>query len=369
MLERMNRYMDLVKNKSILLRDLEQLLNDKSIDWENFRNKRILITGATGLVGSMIIRSLLYVDAKLGLGIELIAVIRNEKKAESIYKDYQNDKRLYFVQMDLSQEIDLNTIHGKIDYVIHAAAVTTSKEMVTNPVGTINAAILGTKNMLELAVQKKCQGFVYISSMEIYGQTISPECTREEDLGYIDISSVRSCYPEGKRMCECMCNSYASQFGINVKSARLAQTFGAGVLKSENRVFAQFAKSVLKQEDIVLHTFGKSEGNYVYTIDAVKAILMLLYKGKSGEAYNIVNEENHTTIRDMAELVINILADGKSKVVIDVPKDKNKFGYAPDVKMRLCAKKMNKLGWKASVNLKEAYLRLAEWMKESDMVN
>jgi nucleoside-diphosphate-sugar epimerase len=217
--------------------------------------------------------------------------------------------------------------------------------------------------MLRLAVEKKVKAFVYISSMEIYGQPKNEGKTAEKDLGYVDIGTVRSCYPEGKRMCECLCTAYAAQYGVNVKSARLAQTFGAGVLPTENRVFAQFARSAVNGEDIVLHTTGESEGNYVYTADAVRAILLLLQKGEPGEAYNVANEESHITIRSMAELVASEIAGGKISVVIDIPEDSASLGYAPPVKMQLDASKLMALGWKPTVGLADAYRRMIGWMQ------
>ena len=164
-------------------------------------------------------------------------------------------------------------------------------------------------------------------------------------------------------MCECLCTAYAAQYGLNVVSARLAQTFGAGILPTEGRVFAQFAKSAVNGEDIVLHTTGESEGNYVYTADAIRAILLLLTEGKSGEAYNIANEESHITIRHMAELVAEEIADNKIKTIIDIPEDSASLGYAPPVKMWLDASKMQNLGWKPNVGLIEAYRRMICWMQ------
>lgn len=252
---------------------------------------------------------------------------------------------------------------GDCDYIVHAAAVTASKVMVSDPVGTICTSIDGTEKMLQLAVEKKAKAFIYISSMEIYGQPTVGGKTAEKDLGYVDIENVRSCYPEGKRMCECLCTAYAAQYGVNVISARLAQTFGAGILPTENRVFAQFARSVMRGENIVLHTTGESEGNYVYTADAIAAIMTLLVKGKAGEAYNIANEDSHITIRNMAELVAREIAGEKIQVVIDIPEDSVSLGYAPPVKMWLDASKMRELGWKPEIGLVEAYKRMICWMK------
>jgi len=346
------------KEKNVLAEDFEAVAQS-DLPWEAFKGRSFVVTGATGLVGSLLVRALLYCDRVHGLGTKVYALVRSVEKAKQIFGETNAPE---YLVADLTKD----EIAGDFacDYVIHAAAVTTSKLMVSDPVGTIRTAIDGTEKLLKLAVEKKAQAFVYISSMEVYGQPKTDGKTAEKDLGYIDISTVRSCYPEGKRMCECLCNAYAAQYGLNVKSARLAQTFGAGILPTENRVFAQFARSAVNGENIVLHTTGESEGNYVYTADAIRAIMLLLVKGESGEAYNIANEQSHTTIRSMAELVAEQIAGGAIRVVLDIPQDASSLGYAPPVKMWLDASKMRALGWEPTVGLADAYRRMIRYMGE-----
>ena len=345
--------------KDVLEEDFDKITK-RDISWDALRNSSFVITGATGLIGSLIVKYLLYANRTMNFGANIYAVVRNVEKADKIFAEEKTDALTYVVA-DLTKE-KVNC-EGDCDYIVHAAAVTASKVMVSDPVGTICTSIDGTEKMLQLAVEKKAKAFIYISSMEIYGQPTVGGKTAEKDLGYVDIENVRSCYPEGKRMCECLSTAYAAQYGVNVISARLAQTFGAGILPTENRVFAQFARSVMRGENIVLHTTGESEGNYVYTADAIAAIMTLLVKGKAGEAYNIANEDSHITIRNMAELVAREIAGEKIQVVIDIPEDSVSLGYAPPVKMWLDASKMRELGWKPEIGLVEAYKRMICWMK------
>lgn len=335
--------------------DLE-IIAKSEIEFEKYRNKTVFVTGATGLIGSSLVKTLLCVNRKNGCNIKIIAAVRNREKAEKLYGDLIERKELIVYVGDIISEI---SIDENIDYIFHTVSITTSKTMVEHPVMTIETSYQGTKNVLELAKKKKVEGMVYVSSMEIYGIPYkNQDCVSEKDLGYIDIDKVRSSYSEGKRICECLCNAYASEYGIPVKSARLAQTFGAGVLETDNRVYVQFAKSAMEKKNIVLHTEGTSEGNYCYTRDVIKALLLLGYKGNSGESYNVVNENTHMQIREMAAMVASKIAGGKIRVEFDIPESDLKYGYAPSVKMKLSSAKLRTLGWKPEVNLEEMYERM-----------
>lgn len=344
-------------NSKIFLDDLEDIAISE-IPFEKFKDTTLLITGATGLIGSLIVKTMIYVSNKYDLNITVISVVRDEKKMKDIFDQYTNSRGFRFVVSDITDHID---VEEKIDYVIHCANVTSSKVMVEKPVETIETAVLGTNNILKLAVRKKVKKVIYISSMEMYG-TMNDDCVDENKLGYVDISKIRSCYPESKRMCENLCNSYASEYGLDICSARLAQTFGPGILQSENRVFAQFARSVINKQDIVLHTKGLSEGNYCYTTDAIKALFYLLLYGQKGEAYNVCNEDCHTTILDMAKLVIDKCSNNEIKLIFDIPENINTYGYASDTKLKLSSKKLQQLGWTPKVNLLTSYERLLLYM-------
>ena len=333
---------------SVLEVDLKYIAN-YSLPYEEMKETTVLVTGATGLIGVSIVRALVAIG-----DIKVIAHVRNREKAEEIYGALlQKNVELYVD--DITKEINVSE---DIDYIFHCASITTSKTMIEKPVETICTSVEGTKNILELAKNKKSKSVIYVSSMEMYGafNNLNHDVT-EKDLGYVDNLKIRSNYPESKRLCENMCIAYMSEYNIPVKIARLAQTFGAGILPGENRVFAQFAKSAIKGEDIVLHTKGMSEGNYCYTRDCITGLLTILLKGKNGEAYNVSNPESHITIADMAYMVADKIAEGRIKVVFDIPSE-NKFGYAADTKMKLNSSKLQALGWKPEIGLEEAYKRM-----------
>ncbi len=323
---------------------------------EKLRNSTILITGATGLVGSILIRALFCLNRTDRLGIRILACVRSVEKARKVFDELLDSEEISLIVGDITTPF---SIQESVDYIVHTASVTASKIFVTQPVETLLTALDGTRNVLELARQKQVRSMVYVSSMEAYGVT-DPEKKqiREEDLGYIDILNVRSSYSEGKRACECMCAAYASEFGVPVKIARLAQTFGAGISTQDTRVFAQFVRSCMAGTDIVLHTAGNSMGNYCYTSDTILALLTMLTRGKDGEAYTVVNETTSMRIRDVAALVSDTLTGGSVKIVFDIPEDALKYGYAPDVTMHLSGEKLRSLGWTPEVQLPEMFRRL-----------
>ena len=318
-----------------------------------------LITGATGLIGSSLIKNIIETqDYKTG-NVKIVAVARNIAKYNDIFQGY-DCHNIVFLPMDICSADAVTAIDEPIDYIIHCAASTASAYMISNPVEVADGIVLGTRNVLELAKAKKVKSMVYISSMEVYGTVEDIGRPRMEDeLGSISLYSSRSCYPLAKRMAEHYCYIYGKEYGVPVKIARLAQTFGKGVRPEDNRVYMQFAKAAYEQRDIVLKTAGNSMGNYCSVDDAVTAIFTILHKGEIGEVYNVVNEDNTMSIRGMAELVADRVASGSIKVRIE-QEDSSKTGYAPDTGLRLSGKKSRDLGWMPTKSLIQMYEDLLE---------
>lgn len=336
----------------ILQEDFEQIYQ-RTLPWEKLNHKRVLVTGATGLIGSLLLKYMDYLNKCKGMDIALLAVVRNRMRAEEILADV----KVQLLDGDIVRCTEWDT---QVDYIFHCAAITKSRQMVEHPVEVFESIVTGTGNMLRFAAGQHVLSMVYVSSMEVYGQiTDETRRTTEEDVGNIRPLEVRSCYPLGKQAAEHLCYDYYREYGVPVKMARLAQTFGAGILPGEGRVFAQFARSVKDGTDIVLHTDGASMGNYCYTADAVSGLFTLLLEGADGEAYNIANEQAAMTIRQMAQLVADKVAGGRIKVALDIPEG-NCYGYAAPTKLRMSARKLNELGWKATRELEEMYSRMLE---------
>lgn len=319
---------------------------------DELANVSFLITGATGLIGASLIRCLLALDK----GIRIIAPVRNMEKARAMFEDLF--QRVEWKEGDLSS-YDYDQV-GEVDYVVHCAAPTSSKFFIDCPVETIRVIYESTASLLSYAHRQNVKGFVYLSSLEVYGSGLPDTKITEDMQGYWDLMNIRSSYPVAKRAIENLCCAYASEYGVPVKVARLTQTTGAGIAKDDNRVIAQFAKLAAKGEDIVLHTTGDSARPYCYTTDCVSALLYILLKGKKGEAYNIANDSTYISARGMAEF----LRDNFNPA-IDVRVELNdNMGYAPVSKLDLSTEKLRTLGWQPQYDLKQLFERLIAYLSE-----
>ncbi|MBQ3641643.1 CDP-glycerol glycerophosphotransferase family protein [bacterium] len=352
----------MISDNSIEKTDLKAIYSSPYINWKFFKNSTVLVTGGTGMIGSLLIKSLLYANEILQTNIKIIATVRDKKKLQKIFPKYPFNE-LKFIFQDIEQNLK---IKGKVDFIIHTANTTSSKDFVENPVETISSIIAGTKNILNFAKEKKVKSVVYLSSMEVFGDVpfSREEKLKEEDYGYIDILKPRSSYPEGKRCAENLCASYYREYGVPVKIARLVQTVGANVNYDDKRVWAEFTRCITEKQDIVLKTQGEAIRSYLYVTDAIVAILAMLEKGKDGESYNITNPEATCSIKELAQMLCEKYPDSKLRIE---PDDKY---YPNPSKYIIDGSKFEELtSWQAQVPLIEMFNRLVQrfyFLKYSD---
>lgn len=314
-----------------------------------------LITGITGLIGSILAHSLL----SLSQDIRIIAPIRNKSKALAMF-DRTELAQIHFIECDLCA-YDYNAIEH-VDYIIHCAAPTSSRYLVEHAVETSTFIYNSTQILLQFAQQHPVKSFVFLSSLEVYGQISDDTDFVTEDIyGYIDPMISRSSYPMAKLAAENLCCLYAHEYGVPAKIARLTQTTGVGVSFDDDRAVNQFARKVAFGEDIVLHTRGESAKPYCYTLDAIDAILTIMLRGKDAEAYNVANDATYISIRQLAEYFRDTYAPAISlRIEID-----ESHGYAPETRLRLSSAKLAHLGWASKYNLKMIFDNLIPWLSSS----
>lgn len=343
-----------------LQEEYASLAQHLDIDWDALAGRHVLVTGATGLIGSLCARTLLERNRLTGAGIIVDALVRDPAKAQAMLGQYTADDGLVLHQGSLE---DVDSLDLPADYVIHTACPTASSFFMSHPVETFSAIVDGTRSMLELARRRGAASFVYVSSMEIYGMGNKQRGTEhlldESAVGYIDPCSVRSCYSEGKRAAENLCVSYHSEYQVPVKAVRLAQTFGPGIPRDDVRLFAALARNAVAGKDFVMKTTGESTRMYSYTADAVSAILTVLVAGENGVSYNVANPSTYSSIREMADMVYREFGTGDARVIIDV--DPN-APYPPEHHLPLDVSRLEALGWRPQVGLEDMYRKLIAYM-------
>ena len=343
----------------ILQADLEDIVNRSISVLDNIKGSSVFITGATGLIGSLAIKALACANRQRKTDIQILALVRDMEKARRVFGSILHRPNISIIIGDINDKIKITQ---KVDYVIHGANATASKYFVTNPVETITTALRGTENVLDLSVLKGVKGMVYLSSMEVYGQTPdSNDVISENELGNIDILDTRSSYSESKRMAECLCASYAFEYNIPVKIARLSRVVGPGGGNAkDNRILTQFARCVADGHDIILRSTGETMLNYCYTTDAISAIFTLMIKGKVGDAYNASNDKDVVTVSTIAQMLIKNYPDAGIRVLYDIPEDAKVYGYNKTTTHKLDNKAIRALGCNFKVDLIDAFDRLIQ---------
>lgn len=311
------------------------------LNCEILGNKTILITGATGMIGSCLVDTIMYWNHEHLAPCRIIAISRNEQVAKKRFSYCWNDKYFKFFEQDVCNQ--LTRLPDNIDYIIHAASNADPISYATAPVDTLLANVVGTNNLLNYGRIHGMKRFLYISSGEVYGQPDADLNDFTEDYcGPIDHTSPRACYPAGKRAAEVLCQSYISQYQVDAVIVRPCHIFGPTMNCHDSRAVSQFLWNAVKHRDIILKSSGLIERSHCYVFDAVNAILLVLAKGECGRAYNIADREYQMTIRDFAYKAAEA---GGCKVIFENPSDIEKKGYSKVARAVLDPSRLEALGW------------------------
>lgn len=313
-----------------------------TINSQKLQGKSVVITGATGLIGSFIVDMLMYANETLNYKINVYAVGRNIGRLQDRFVVYINNIYFHAIEQNVNDMVHFS-FHA--DYIIHAAGNSYPAVFKQDPVGTITSNIYGTHNLLNYAKETNAEKFLFVSSGEIYGQHNYDAC-KENDSGYVNPMEVRSCYPASKRAAENLCVAYAEQYGIDVSVVRPCHIYGPNVTSSDNRASVQFINNALNHENIVLKSAGQQFRSYCYIADCGSAILTVLLLETTKEVYNIANSKARVTIAEFAQIVAEQVGQ---EVILDTATDTK--NDTPIKKAVLDSSKLENLGWSGQFDI------------------
>lgn len=335
--------------------DLEIILN--TINLESLRNKKILITGSTGLIGSAIVDLLLFFNQKQQGNLKIYAASRSIQKIKERFAG--KEEWIIPVQYDATTNLSFNF---NVDYIIHGASNASPDKYVNEPIDTLLANILGVRNLLQYGMECGLTKFIYLSSSEVYGKLSHGKPMVEDQYGFVDILSRRASYPIGKQASEAMCIAYANQYNMNVSIVRPGHIYGPTAQNSDNRVSSAFIRDAVMKNNLIMKSRGSQLRSYCHCLDCASAILTVLLKGETQQAYNISNRDSIITIRQMAQIIAE---EAGVHLFIDIPTKDEQITFNPMDNSSLDSKKIEKLGWKGIFDARKGFSHTITIMKES----
>lgn len=353
-------------NSRVIEEDMEDI-HARGLDWQRLRGKTVLLTGATGMLASYVAFFLIYLNERHAMGMRLLLHVRSKKKARTRFGDYAEKSYVELVQHDLREPWQLGE---GVYFIIHAASLASPAYYKTTPVEVAEPNVLGTYHLLRLAKEKGAESFLFFSSGDVYGklQEGAGEI-HEADVGAADPLDLLSCYGGSKRMGETWCRLFFVEYGVSAKIARIAHTYAPTMdVEGDPRVFASFMKCVADGKDIVMLSDGSARRPFCYIADAVAAFFMILLEGAAGEAYNVSNDRAFLSIRELAEILVNLRPELALKVIAkERPKDaaylENSFNKAnlPS------ADKLRALGWQCRFDAATGFSRVWRHLQQAQM--
>ena len=329
----------------------------KLLEWlELPPNKTFFITGATGLICSAVVDVLEELSVSKNLNWTIFVAVRNLDTAKQRFSKY-NSNIVYFAYDILKP----SSFPENIDYFIHGAGNAYPSVISKYPVETLTGSIYGLEQILHYAVEHKNTRVLYVSSSEVYGVLETNKPIKENEYGFVDILNPRSSYSIGKRAAESLCSSFISEFNADCVIVRPGHIYGPTASKQDNRVSSAFMYSAAQGQNLVMKSKGEQIRSYCYCLDCASAIIVSLFLGETGEAYNISNKNSLCTINEMAEYFAKV---GNVKLCFDLPSEREKNAFNPMLNSSLSSEKLESLGWEEFFSKEEGFEHSVAIIKE-----
>lgn len=314
---------------------------------EYLKGKTFLITGSKGIVGSGVIKWILYENRINGLNAHVIASTRNPDVRPDYVEDGDSIEFCSFGN-ELSE-----CCSKQVDYIVHAAAPTSNKVFKALPVESLKVILDGTENMLKLAKEHGAS-MIYLSSEEAYGTPDAENPIPETFVGNVDSLSTRSCYPLGKKAAELFCRSYFEEYGVDVKIIRPTVILGLWQPYDSVKVESEILRCIMEGHNLYMMSDGSTQKCVIYSMDAVSAVLTVLFRGTAGEVYNATNPDTFCSVKDRA---YQAFQEFNPQVTIEFAETDTSVskGYLPKHSLLEDISKIRLLGWEPLADMSYIY--------------
>jgi len=306
---------------------------------------KVLVTGGAGFIGSYLC------EAVLNKGYDVLCLDNLSTGNKKNIKHLLNDSRFKFIRHNVTKPIDL-----KIDFIFHLASPASPIDYQKLPIETSMANSIGTYNMLELT-RKNNARFLLASTSEVYGDP-AEHPQKETYWGNVNPFGVRSCYDESKRFAEALAMSFHRKYNLDVRIARIFNTYGPRMRLDDGRVIPNFIVQAISPKPITVYGNGRQTRSFCFISDMVDGLMKFMFiDGLSGEVINLGSMDEREII-ELAKLLKKLIFSESEIVFKPLPED-DPTKRKPDITK---AKKV--LGWKTKVDLKTGLTKTIEWFRE-----
>jgi dTDP-glucose 4,6-dehydratase len=342
----------------LVTEDLDRILA-QPLPWEDFSGQVVLISGASGLLPGSCAEVLLRLNEsnRLVKPVKVVAFSRSKEALSRRFAVYSGRSDLIMIAGDT--RYDKPEIEP-IDYILHGASPASPATMSIDILATFEANVIGTKNLLDLAKERRTRKFLFMSSGAVYGIiTKNIQSISETDFGPLDPLVLRSAYEEGKRAGETLCKLYAEKYGLSTVIARIAHTYGPGLRPDDNRSFAEFISAAAERRPLILNSDGSAIRYFCYVSDTIAGLFTILLLGSVGEAYNVGSETEGISIIDLVRLIIALFPERRLELVqADPTRHADSRALISSQKpLPPNTYKLRSLGWQDKVKLTEGLRR------------
>lgn len=323
--------------------------------------KTVFISGGAGFLGRYLVHTLDYLNRQVL--VHPCKVIVADTFISGQHDAVPKSEHIVLLKQDVSKPF---TIDGPVHFILHAASIASPIFYNKFRIETIDAGVLGTKNLLELAREKNTESFLFFSSSEVYGNPDAAHIPTKEDYnGNVSCIGPRACYDEPKRVGETLCMTYADVFNLPVKIIRPFNIFGPGMRLDDGRVMPNFVVSAMRGEKIPIYGDGFNTRTFCYISDAIAAMYLVLLSDQNREVFNIGSDEQELSMKHLADIVIGLVQNDDARAhLVEGANDMYQKKVDPQRRCPDLMKIRTTLGYRPSVSLVAGIRRFIAWARE-----